>query len=305
MKFAFLPRPWDEAVADLERAGHTLVGLDSNPDMLLFRGGPDDFPAELPASVKVVQVCYAGIEALVDAGLLEKHRVRWANAAGLYDDTVAESALALLLAVLHRHKAVRPGWNQRDIAHATDYLFDRKKLAIIGAGGIGGRLIRFLEPFGVEVTAVNRSGTPVEGAARTVAMSDPSSRDVWGANDYFVLLAPLTAETRHIVDAPTLALMKPNAVVVNVGRGPLVDHDALAAALRSGTIAGAGLDVTEPEPLPADHELWGMDNCVITPHTANITRYMRRRIGGLAHENWTLYEAGEAMRTEVDVDRGY
>lgn len=308
MRFAFLPKPWDEPVAALEAAGHTFVDLDGRPDMVLFRGGPEHFPEELPPSVKVVQVCYAGIEALVEAGTLAgpaARGVRWANAKGLYDDTVAESALALLLAVLHRHRQVRREWNQRELFGTTDYLFDGKKLALIGAGGIGAKLIRLLEPFGVEVIAVNRSGEPVGGAARTVAMSDPSFPAVWEEADCFVLLAPLTEETRHMVGAEELARMKGSAVVVNVGRGPLVDTEALADALSNHSIAGAGLDVTEPEPLPAHHRLWDLDNCVITPHTANIPRYMKSRVGALAEENWRLYAAGERMRTEVDVDKGY
>ncbi|WJY68591.1 D-isomer specific 2-hydroxyacid dehydrogenase family protein [Corynebacterium auris] len=305
MKFAFLPKPWDQPVAELEAAGHVHVALEDNPDMLLFRGGPEHFPEHLPDSVKVVQVCYAGVEALVEAGTLTAHDVRWANAAGLYDDTVAESALALLLAVLHRHKAVSREWNNLELFGSTEYLFDAKKLALIGAGGIGATLISYLEPFGVEVTAVNRSGRPVNAAARTLAMSDPDFPAVWAEADIFVLLAPLTEQTRHLVDGQALARMKKNAVVINVGRGPLVDTEALADALEEGRIAGAGLDVTEPEPLPADHRLWDLENCVITPHTANIPRYMKARVGGLALENWRLFAAGERMRTEVEVERGY
>ena len=105
MKFAFLPKPWDAVVDDLTDHGHTFVDLDESPDVLVFRGNPEDFPEELPPSVKLVQVAYAGVEKLVEAGVLDVD-VPVANAAGIYDDTVAEAALALLLGVLHRHKAV-------------------------------------------------------------------------------------------------------------------------------------------------------------------------------------------------------
>lgn len=306
MKFAYPPKPKDQPIADLKAAGHELVSLDESPDLLLFSGGPDDFPDELPESVKVVQIAYAGIEALVERGILAKYAargVRFANAGGLYDDTVAESALALLLAVEHRLKAVSPEWNNTQLFKEKQYLFDHKRLALIGAGGIGKTLIRFLEPFGMQITAVNRSGNPVEGADRTVAMQDADG--VWAEADYFVLLTPLTDKTRHLVNAERIAQMKDTAVVVNVGRGPLVDTDALTQALIDARLRGAGLDVTEPEPLPADHPLWGLDNCVITPHTANIPRFMERRIGGLAAENWEQFAAGEKMKTEVDVAAGY
>ncbi|PLA27647.1 D-isomer specific 2-hydroxyacid dehydrogenase family protein [Corynebacterium coyleae] len=306
MKFTYLPKPKDEPIAALEAKGHQYVALEDNPDLVLFGGGPKDFPDELPDSVKVVQIQYAGIEGLLEAGILTKHAangVRFANAGGLYDDTVAESTLALLLAVEHRMKAVDREWNNTQLFKEKEYLFDNKKLALIGAGGIGKTLIRFLEPFGMEITAVNRSGNPVDGADRTVAMKDAD--EVWADHDYFVLLTPLTEETRHMVNTDRIEQMKDTAVVVNVGRGPLIDTEALTDALVNGKLRGAGLDVTEPEPLPADHKLWDLDNCVITPHTANIPRYMERRIGALALKNWGLFEAGEKMSTEVDVEAGY
>lgn len=306
MKLTYLPKPKDEPIAALEAQGHEYVALEDNPDLVLFGGGPKDFPDELPDSVKVVQIQYAGIEGLLEAGILAEHAangVRFANAGGLYDDTVAESTLALLLAVEHRMKAVDREWNNTQLFKEKEYLFDNKKLALIGAGGIGKTLIRFLEPFGMEITAVNRSGNPVDGADRTVAMKDAD--EVWADHDYFVLLTPLTEETRHMVNTDRIEQMKDTAVVVNVGRGPLIDTEALTDALVNGKLRGAGLDVTEPEPLPADHKLWDLDNCVITPHTANIPRYMERRIGALALKNWGLFEAGEKMSTEVDVEAGY
>ncbi|MDK8664203.1 D-isomer specific 2-hydroxyacid dehydrogenase family protein [Corynebacterium coyleae] len=306
MKFTYLPKPKDEPIAALEAQGHEYVALEDNPDLVLFGGGPKDFPDELPDSVKVVQIQYAGIEGLLEAGILAEHAangVRFANAGGLYDDTVAESTLALLLVVEHRMKAVDREWNNTQLFKEKEYLFDNKKLALIGAGGIGKTLIRFLEPFGMEITAVNRSGNPVDGADRTVAMKDAD--EVWADHDYFVLLTPLTEETRHMVNTDRIEQMKDTAVVVNVGRGPLIDTEALTDALVNGKLRGAGLDVTEPEPLPADHKLWDLDNCVITPHTANIPRYMERRIGALALKNWDLFEAGETMATEVDVEAGY
>ena len=302
MKFAFLPKPWDAVVDDLTDHGHTFVDLDESPDVLVFRGDPEDFPEELPPSVKLVQMAYAGVEKLVEAGVLDPE-VPTANAAGIYDDTVAESALALLLGVLQRHKAVTPQWNEQQMFDEKDYLFDNKKVAIVGAGGIGKKLIQFLEPFGPEIIAVNRSGNPVPGATRTAAMDD--AQDVWSEADYFVLIAPLTKQTHHLVNAEVLRAMKPNAVVVNVGRGPLIDTEALTKALQDGTIAGAGLDVTDPEPLPEDHPLWQMDRCLITPHTANIPRYMQARVGELTRRNWEALQEDRPLPTQIDVEEGY
>ena len=174
---------------------------------------------------------------------------------------------------------------------------------MVGAGGIGKRLIRMLEGFGPRIIAVNRSGNPVEGADETFATSDIER--VWPAADYFVALAPLTDQTHQLFDAAAFRAMPNHAVIINVGRGPLVDTEALVAALRAGQIAGAGLDVTDPEPLPDGHPLWDMPNVVITPHLANPPYSVRRSIGAHAAKVMERFAAGEAIPTEVDTEAGY
>lgn len=306
MKFAILPRPWTQTVAELEAEGHEHVTLEGNPDVLIYHGGAEDFPEEVPESVQFVQFAWAGIDALDEAGIFKRSGLRWANAAGLYDDNVAESTLALLLGALHQYRRVtRDGSTTRDIAHETQYLVEDKTVAIVGAGGIGKKLLSYMAPFGVHTIAVNRSGRPVEGADETVPMADIESKNVWGRADVVVLLAPLTESTRGLVNADVLAQMKETAVLVNVARGPLVVTDDLVEALNNGTIAGAALDVTDPEPLPADHPLWDCDRCLMTPHTAGTPRFGKQRIGGLTLRNWEALQRGEAMPTEVDVEQGY
>ena len=108
-----------------------------------------------------------------------------------------------------------------------------------------------------------------------------------------------------MINRDTLAQMKPSAVVVNVARGPLVNTDDLAEALRDGTIAGAALDVTDPEPLPDDHPLWDIETCMITPHTANTYTIIQERTGRLVVDNAAAFEAGERMPNEVDLEAGY
>nr|VDG63056.1 D-3-phosphoglycerate dehydrogenase [Streptococcus thermophilus] len=306
MKFTILPKPWPRTVADLEAAGHEHVDLDGSPDVLIYHGGPDDFPEELPGSVQFVQFAWAGIDALHEAGIPARSGVRWANAGGLYDDTVAESTLALILGALHQFPRVKPdGSTTRDLLFEKRYFFDESTVAIIGAGGIGRKLIEYMTPFGPHVIAVNRSGRPVDGADETIPMVETEDEDIWGRADAVVLLTPLTDETRGLVDRDVLAQMKDTAVLVNVGRGALVVTDDLVAALQDGQIGAAALDVTDPEPLPADHPLWELDNCLITPHAANTPRYGKQRIGRLTLENWEAFEAGEKMTTEVDIQAGY
>ena len=306
MKFSILPKPWTQTVAELEAEGHEHVTLEGNPDVLIYHGGAADFPEEIPESVQFAQFAWAGIDALDEAGILKRSGLRWANAAGLYDDNVAESTLALILGALHQYRRVtRDGSTTRDIAYETQYLVEDKTVAIVGAGGIGKKLLSYLAPFGVNTIAVNRSGRPVEGADETVPMADIDSKNVWGRADVVVLLAPLTESTRGLVNADVLAQMKETAVLVNVARGPLVVTDDLVEALNNGTIAGAALDVTDPEPLPADHPLWDCDRCLMTPHTASTPRFGKQRIGGLTLRNWEALQRGEKMPTEVDVEQGY
>lgn len=308
MKFTLHPERVDQIVADVEAGGHTHVESLADADFLIFHGGPEDFPDPLPDNIRFVQTQMAGIDPLVKAGILERSGVRWANAKGLYDDTVAESCLALLLAVGHQHKkaGLAATWDiQPEIGDTTRFITADSTVAVIGAGGIGKRFLELIRPFGCHTIAVNRSGNQVAEAKETVAMADADAAGVWSRADAFIVLAPLTGETHRFVDAGALAKMKDTAIVVNAGRGPLIDTEALVEALQEGRIHGAGLDVTDPEPLPDDHPLWGMDNVVITPHTANTIQHVRAIIGGLAARNADLFAAGERMATEVDVEAGY
>ncbi|WP_448855617.1 D-isomer specific 2-hydroxyacid dehydrogenase family protein [Corynebacterium camporealensis] len=301
MKYAMLPEPWQETLDALDEAGHEQVEL-TDADVLVFNGAAEDFPETLPESVQLVQVPFAGVDHLLD--LMRETDVRWSNAAGVYDSTVAESTIALLLAQLHAHKRVGTSWDNRDeVEEHTSFLFEDSTVAIVGAGGIGKRLIEMLSGFGPRIIAVNRSGRDVPGADEVVTFDDIDK--VWPAADYFVLLAPLTDETRHLVDDAALKAMQQHAVVINVGRGPLIDTDALVEALNVGEIAGAGLDVTDPEPLPDGHPLWEMPNVLITPHLANPPYSVRRRIGKHAASVLKALEAGEELPTEVDLESGY
>lgn len=307
MKFTQIPCRQEAVSTIIEEAGHTYVDTADGAEFIVLGAGPEAVPDPLPESVKFIQTQFAGIEAFAAAGILKSSGVRWANAAGFYDDTVAESALGLLLAVNHQHKkmARAQSWDVRaEVERDTTFLFHRGyTVAVVGAGGIGTRVIELLGALKARTIAVNRSGRPVPGADETWAMSQAD--DVWSRADAFILLAPLTETTRHMVNSDTLARMKDTAVVVNVGRGALIDTDDLVTALEAGELGGAGLDVTEPEPLADGHPLWSMDTVVITPHTANVGWYIEEEIGHLAVRNAADFEAGKPMSTEVDLEAGY
>ncbi len=185
--------------------------------------------------------------------------------------STAEHALALLLAVSKRIKPaehrLRAGLGNYQAAHGALEL-EGRTLGLLGGGRIGGRVARYGAALGMRVQVCDPYLDPslLAGVAESVELDE-----LWRGSDAVSLHAPATAATRHIVSTSTIAAMKPGVIVINCARGSLIDHDALLAGLESGRIAGAGLDVTEPEPLPEGHPLLGRDNVIVTPHIASST----------------------------------
>jgi phosphoglycerate dehydrogenase-like enzyme len=164
-------------------------------------------------------------------------------------------------------------------------------------------LLEQLAPFRVQATVVRRKSDPVPGAARTVSVE--ALDDVLPDSLVVYLALALTPETTRIIGAHQLDLMDETAWLVNVARGPHVDTDALVAALGSGSIAGAALDVTDPEPLPDGHPLWDMPNCIITPHTADTIEMIQPLLAERIRTNVVRFAAGEELVGLVDPDAGY
>jgi D-3-phosphoglycerate dehydrogenase len=250
-----------------------------------------------------IQLPFAGIEEFMAAGVIDRDHT-WTCAKGIYGPATAEHALALVLTAarqLHRHVRARR-WRKR-----TEFARARRlaggTVLIVGTGGIGRSLARMLEPLGLRVVAVNRSGEPMPGAERTVPTAE-LARIVPEA-DWIVLAASLTPETEHLFDARMIARMRPHAWLINVGRGRLVDQDALVEALRAEKIGGAALDVTDPEPLPEDHPLWTLENAVITSHTANTWTMAVPELAAQVARNVERFARGEELEGLIDVEAGY
>lgn len=190
------------------------------------------------------------------------------NAAGLKSGTVGEHAMALLLAYMHmvpqmgRLKAERR-WGREDLRHDTATL-EGKTVLVLGHGSIGQEVGRKAQAFDARVIGVNRSGNPAPFADEIHPIRDLDA--VLPQADAVISTLPLSADTRHLMGDKQFRAMKPNAIFVNVGRGGVVDQDALITALKAGEIAGACLDVVEDEPLPGDSPLWDLPNALISPH---------------------------------------
>lgn len=244
-----------------------------------------------------VHLPYAGIEPYVE--LIDDARA-WTCGKGVYAEPVAEHMMALALAGLRDlpQRIVARTWERR----GGTSLYDRP-VTILGGGGIAEELVRHLAVYRCDITVVRRRPAPMAGVARVVPAAELHAA-LAGAQVVFVALA-LTPETTGIIDAAALAAMDPTAWLVNVGRGAHVVTDDLVDALRAGTIAGAALDVTDPEPLPDGHPLWDLPNCILTPHTANTVEMSRPAIVARITENVRRFAAGEPLVGLVDPSAGY
>jgi len=301
---AVAPAPgWDWVRRAVVDAGGDIVELAEAEALVWLR--PDD-PAGLKDALSAaprlrwVQLPWAGIELYAASGVLDSTRL-WTCGKGVYAEPVAEHALALALAGLrHLPERVRASsWG----SESGRSLFDGA-VTILGGGGIAQTLTHLLQPMRTQVTIVRRDPTlGVDGATRVVGR-DHLDDALAAADVVFVALA-LTEETRGIVGAEQLRRMQEHAWLVNVGRGPHVVTEDLVTALREGWIAGAALDVTDPEPLPDGHPLWGLPNCLITPHTANTFEMAVPLLAARIGDNVARFAVGEPLVGVVDVATGY
>ncbi len=229
---------------------------------------------------------------------LRRRGIRLSSARGVNRNAVSEHALAMILALARKLPQARD--NQRrhtwrgmiaDIGQREDELTG-KTLGIIGLGHIGSRTAALGKAFGMRVIATKRTPAGTSGVADEVWPAE-HIEDLLRAADFVVLHCPLTDETRGLISRPRLALMKPSAYLINVARGACVDEPALLAALRDGTIAGAGLDHLMDEPLPAGSPFWDLDNVLITPHTAGETQQYESNVLDILMGNLGRLERGE------------
>lgn len=244
-----------------------------------------------------VSLPFAGIEPYLD--LLDEARV-WTAAKGVYAEPVAEHALALALAGMRGLATyARAGaWAPPEGVNLLD-----ASVTIYGAGGITGSLLRLLAPFRCRITVVRRTDTPLDGADRVLPL-DRHLEALDGA-DLVVLALALTPETEGVIDASALARMRPHTWLVNVARGGHVVTDALLAALEAGTIGGAALDVTDPEPLPPGHPLWTHPRVLITPHGANTPEMGVPLLARHTTANVVRFLEDRPVLGVVDVAAGY
>ena len=266
-------------------------------DVLVISGLWDDTLLDHAGRLRFVQVCAAGYERF-DVRRLAAAGVRMANGRGVNTNAVAEHAMALMLALVRQihlgrdHQRARHWRGMVSELDAREDELAGKRLLIYGLGGIGTRLAALARAFGMQVLGIKRDPrTRPEGSDE---VHPPGAfLELLPTLDFVVLTCPLTEATRGLVDTRALQAMRPGAYLVNVARGGCVDEAALVEALRSGAIAGAGIDVTADEPLAPDSPLWALDNVVLTPHTAGETRRYEDNVIDILVENLDRLRRGE------------
>ena len=289
-----LPPPRDELLRRVAGVDGALTLLtDKVDDEFLDAAGPQ---------LRVVSNYAVGFDN-VDVAACARRGVKVGNTPGVLTDTTADLAFALLMAAARRlpegDRFVRDGkwktWGPLlllgpDVHGAT--------IGIVGFGRIGQAVARRAQGFGMEILYHDLEPLPAS-VSEPLGATYLRLEELLPRADFVTLHVNLSPVTRHLINEKTLALMKPTAILVNTSRGPVVDQVALAAALREGVIWAAALDVTDPEPIPMDDPLVGMDNCLIVPHIASASRATRGKMAEMAAANLIAGVRGEPLPTEV------
>jgi phosphoglycerate dehydrogenase-like enzyme len=273
---------------ELIRDARVVTGTDVDPDLV------DD-----ASNLQFFACTFAGTDHLaVDE--LTARGVAVTNASGVHAPGIAEQSIGNMLVFARRlHEAWRRKQNA-EWRHFQSAEFTDSTVTIIGLGAIGQAIVQRLAGF--EVDTVGIRYTPSKGGPtdEVYGFEPDAVHHALARSDYVVVACPLTDVTRELLGGAEFATMPPNAVVVNAARGGVIDTDALVAALQSGAIRGAALDVTDPEPLPGDHPLWTLENCLITPHTGGHTPKYWDRLADIVAENVDRLDAGTSLVNEVD-----
>jgi phosphoglycerate dehydrogenase-like enzyme len=288
-----------------ERLGEEIQDADIYVGFLLR---PEQF--RQARKLRWIHATAAGVRQLLHPELRSSDVVL-TNSRGVNAAPIGDHTLGMILTFSRhfpsawRHQ-VDHNWAQQQIwdERPRPSELDGQRLVIVGFGSIGQAVARRARGFGMRIIAITRSGRAADGLADEILPADRLD-EALGEADFVVLAAPETPETRHLIDARRLALMKQSAYLINVARGTLVDESALAEALEQGSIAGAGLDVAEREPLSPESPLWDLENVFMTPHIANASEKLWERQAGILMKNLERWFDGRELANVVDKQRGY
>jgi phosphoglycerate dehydrogenase-like enzyme len=290
----------------------TKAELVSRPELLahaevLFTQSIDATRIAQAANLRWVQTYGAGVEWLLTDAVVARDELRITNARGIHAQPIAEHVFGMLLAFTRRidgsvRQQQTQAWQPAELTASLRNL-DGKTLGIVGLGAIGRRLAEVGKAFAMRVIGTRSSGAETPSVDRTYGPD--GLRAVLAESDYIVNALPLTAATRHVFNRETLAVARPDAVLINIGRGATIDTEALVEALKTHKLGAALLDVTDPEPLPKEHALWRLPNVLITPHYAGAHPGYAQHVTALFLDNLKRYLTGDALINLVDKRAGY
>ena len=289
-----LPPPRDELLRRVAGADGALTLLTDKVD--------DEFLDAAGSQLRVVSNYAVGFDN-IDVAACARRGVRVGNTPGVLTETTADLAFALLMAAARRvpegSRFVLEGkWKTWDPLLLLGPDVHGSTIGIVGFGRIGQAVARRAQGFGMEILYHDLEPLPASVSEPLGATYLPLE-ELLPRSDYVTLHVNLSPVTRHLINAETLGMMKPTAVLVNTSRGPVVDQAALATALRDGVIWAAALDVTDPEPIPMDDPLVQLENCLIVPHIASASRATRGKMAEMAAANLVAGVRGEPLPTEV------
>jgi phosphoglycerate dehydrogenase-like enzyme len=304
---AVLPDAQSEYLAAVALGGGIAADLNATSTGLVWTDSADSVGLagilRSHPNIDWVQLPFAGVDnfkAVFDEVSNRENPPIFTSAKGAYREPVAEHALMLALAlarVLPERIRAR-AWGRK----YADTLFDAK-VVILGGGGISQEIARLLAPFRADVTVVRKNLESIPNVSRVLGLDSLSS--LLPDADFVFLASALTEETRGLFDSKLFELMKDSAYLINIARGAIVDSAALENALISGQIAGAGIDVTDPEPLPLGHSLWNCPNLIITPHTADTPEMCIRLLSARIVDNVKALIAAKPLVGQVNLKLGY
>jgi phosphoglycerate dehydrogenase-like enzyme len=275
--------------------GNALVEMYPDPQVLRERA----------PKLRWVQLTSAGVDRAARSGLVGSEFMI-TNASGVHATPIGEYVICIMLMFCKGAATFVRAQERREWTRFMSRELYGKTVGIVGYGHIGEGVAKLAKAFGCRIIATRRSVTePTNTDLVDELLPSSALPRVLAESDFVVLTVPLTNETRHMIDDAALRSMKPTGVLINIARGAVIDTEALIRALKDGTIAGAGLDVFEQEPLPPDHELWSMENVIMSPHISGGTEIYNQRAVAIFCENLRRYLANEPLMNLVDAERGY
>ena len=261
--------------------------IESTPIVTGFSMDPESVDA---ANIDLFGCVYAGVGHL-DLEAFEANGTAVTNASGVHGPNISEYVLGAILSYV---RGFKQAWRQAERNEWRSYPareLHGSTVTVVGLGAIGQAVVDRLDPFGVETIGVRY--TPEKGGPTDEVLGFDDLHDALARTDYLVLACPLTDETEGLIDSEALLTLPTDAFIVNIARGGVVDTDDLVSAMQANRIAGAALDVTDPEPLPNDHPLWDLDTVSITPHNAGHTPDYYERLAEILATNVERYRNGE------------